>query len=265
MKWWKKQQELVQFNEQQRAEKLAQLGSILRLKRQDRNLSLEQVATLTRIRLRYLQAIEAGELDELPEPIYIQGFIKQYAEVLGLDGTELASSFPASDRLPSLRPVGLSLPAAQLQTSHLYFTYIIVIACTVSALSQTLQRSEVEVNTNQTPTQPVISSSQPKLTAPPQKVQSVSATPNPASKAKPVEIGVTVKAESWMRVIADGKKQFEGLLPQGTQRTWVAKEELKVRVGNAGGVLITVNQEQAKLLGQLGEVQERTFAADAQL
>ena len=68
-----------------------------------------------------------------------------------------------------------------------------------------------------------------------------------------------------MRVIADGKKQFEGLLPQGTQRTWVAKEELKVRVGNAGGVLITVNQEQAKLLGQLGEVQERTFAADAQL
>jgi hypothetical protein len=76
---------------------------------------------------------------------------------------------------------------------------------------------------------------------------------------------VTLKAESWVRVVADGKKQFEGLLPQGTQRTWVAKEQLTVRVGNAGGVLVNFNQEQAKLLGQPGQVQEVTFAADSRL
>lgn len=268
MKWWKQQQEIVQSTEQQRVEKLAQIGSTLRLKRQEKKLSLDQVAAETRIRLPYLEAIEAGDLDELPEPIYIQGFIKQYAEVLGLNGTELANSFPATDRLPNLKPVGLSLPAAQLQSTHLYVLYILVIVATVGALSQTLQRSELQVSQRQMPAQQLASPVQPKTTASQsaQKVKPVSATPSPASKtSKPVQIGVTVKAESWVRVIADGKKQFEGLLPQGTQRTWAANQQLIVRVGNAGGVLITFKEEEAKPLGQLGEVQEVTFGADRQL
>ncbi len=76
---------------------------------------------------------------------------------------------------------------------------------------------------------------------------------------------MTVKTESWIRVIADGKQLFEGLLPQGTQRTWVANERLTMRVGNAGGVLVSHNQEEAKPLGQLGQVEEITFGANTRL
>jgi len=79
MKWWKKQQhhhQIVPSIEQQRAEKLADLGSTLSLKRQEKQLSLAQVETQTRIRSRFLRAIEAGKLDELPEPVYIQSFIQ---------------------------------------------------------------------------------------------------------------------------------------------------------------------------------------------
>lgn len=263
MKWWKKQHELLPLNEQQRAEKLAQVGYTLRLKRQEKKLSLEQVAAQTHIQQRFLQAIEAGEPDRLPEPIYIQSFVKQYAEALGLDGTELASSFPIDDyRQVGMKPIGI-IPAAQFQTTHLYLLYILVIVCTVSTLSHLLSRSEIQLSSQQ---QPSASTDKREQTPPSEKLKPVSATPNAVSKInRSVQVGVTLKAESWIRVVADGKKQFEGLLPQGTQRTWVAKEQLTVRVGNAGGVLVNFNQEQAKPLGQPGQVQEVTFGADTRL
>lgn len=269
MKWWKKQQhhhQIVPSIEQQRAEKLADMGSTLSLKRQEKQLSLAQVETQTRIRSRFLRAIEAGKLDELPEPVYIQSFIQKYAELLGLDGKDFASSFPVNARQLSPQPETISLPPAQLKTPHLYVLYLLMIVVTVTALSQILSRAEMPLSNSQLQKQPTISAAKPNLPKPPQKVKPV----NPASTAsktnKPVQVGMTLKAESWMRVVADGKKQFEGLLPQGTQRTWVANEQLKVRVGNAGAVLVTtVDQKEAKPLGELGQVQEVTFGSDTKL
>lgn len=276
MKWCKKnnQLELVNPREQQ-AQKLAELGDQLRLKRQEQGLSLEQVAAKTRIRRQLLKAIEAGELNELPEPIYIRGFIRQYADVLGLNGSELSNSFPASDafgkdcvqRHLSIKPVWTRLPA-QLRSTHLYLLYIVVIVCAVNALSSTLSRSNLQISQSQIQEQPLPTSAvkPDTLPQPSDKIKPVSDTPSTATKTnKLVQINVTLKADSWIRVVADGKKQFEGLLPEGTQRTWVAKEQLTVRVGNAGGVLVTFNEEEAKQLGDLGEVQEVTFGANPRL
>lgn len=265
MKWTQKQQQdqIFENNEQQRAEKLAELGSTLRRHRQEKQLTLEQIEAQTRIRARFLQAIEAGKLDQLPEPVYIQSFIKKYAQTLGLDGTQLASTFPVSDR-PQTKTHNVNLPAAQLHTTHLYALYIFVIVCAVSALSQTLNRFEPQVGNTQLQKQPAISTAaKPKPTKAAQKVKPVNAL---SKSNKPVQVGLTLKDESWIRVVADGKKQFEGLLPQGTVRTWVADEQLTVRVGNAGGVLVsTVEQKAAKPLGQPGQVQEVTFAPKTRL
>lgn len=266
MKWWKQQQqqETVIPYEQLRAEKLAQLGSTLCRTRQEKKLTLEDIEAQTRIRSRYLQAIEAGKLDELPEPVYTQGFIRRYADALGLNGIEMANSFPTGDRQQNLiKPIGLSLPAPQLSTTHLYLIYILVIVGSVTALSQILGNSGPVSNSQET--RPVVSSATKPKTTPSQKLKNVN-TSKPAKKTnKPVEVGVTVKAESWIRVIADGKQLFEGLLPQGTQRTWVANDRLTMRVGNAGGVLVSHNEEEAKPLGELGQVEEVTFGAESRL
>lgn len=269
MKWWKKQQQHQHQsvdNDQQTAEKLAQLGSTLRRHRQEKQLSLEQIEARTCIRSRFIRAIEAGKLDELPEPIYIQSFIKKYAETLGLDGKDLASTFPVSDRLLPKTQNSVNLPAVQLHKSHLYVLYIFVIVCAVSALSQTLNRFEPQVSNSQLQKQPVVTTAakpKPNSQKNAQKVKPVKAI---SKTNKPVEIGLTVKDETWIRVVADGKKQFEGLLPQGTVRTWGANEQLTVRVGNAGGVLVsTVEQKEGKPLGQPGQVQEITFAPKTRL
>jgi hypothetical protein len=75
MKWLKTKdnQQPTLSVEQQRSEKLAQMGAQLWASRQEQGLSLEEMVVMTRIPRRLLQAIEEGNLNDLPEPIYIQG------------------------------------------------------------------------------------------------------------------------------------------------------------------------------------------------
>lgn len=266
MKWRRKKdrQESILLDQQQ-AETLTELGNQLRQSRQEQGLSLDKVAATTLIQRRLLQAIEAGQLDELPEPIYIQNLIKRYADVLSLNGEELSSSFPTGYTRLSLKPSWRRLPAAQLRPIHLYLLYILIIICSVNSLSHILSRSGPQASSDHQNKQQLKAERERKLVLPKRSnLESVSTTPGATAKtSKLVRIEVALKAPSWIRVVADGKTQFEGLLPEGTQRTWIAQDQLTVRAGNAGGVLITFNQEKAKQLGSPGEVQEVTFAANS--
>jgi hypothetical protein len=64
---------------------------------------------------------------------------------------------------------------------------------------------------------------------------------------------------SWLRVVADGRRVFEGFLRAGEQREWEATSTLQVVIGNAGGVRVQVNGQDLGFLGAPGEVVRRTF------
>lgn len=68
---------------------LKKIGDMFKERRSERNLSLKEIETATSIRMNYLKAIEEGELFNLISPVYAQGFIKQYAQFLGLDGNRI--------------------------------------------------------------------------------------------------------------------------------------------------------------------------------
>src|SRR3954463_6639336 len=72
------------------------VGTILREARSRRKVELSEVEAATRIRLRYLKAIEAEEWDVLPGGVYTRGFIRTYANFLGLDGDRLVDDYRAS-------------------------------------------------------------------------------------------------------------------------------------------------------------------------
>ena len=63
-----------------------ELGSSLRETRVRRGIKLAQVAAETRIRTRYLQALEDERFELLPGSVYAKGFLRAYADYLGLDG-----------------------------------------------------------------------------------------------------------------------------------------------------------------------------------
>ncbi len=69
------------------------VGTILRRARSRREVGLPEVEAATRIRLRYLRAIEDEEWDVLPDGVYTRGFIRTYASFLGLDGERLVEDY----------------------------------------------------------------------------------------------------------------------------------------------------------------------------
>jgi hypothetical protein len=69
-------------------------------------------------------------------------------------------------------------------------------------------------------------------------------------------------SQSWVRVVVDGKIEFEGVLSEGTAREWEASKQLILRAGNAGGVMVSLNNGVAKRLGEPGAVEEVTFGSN---
>lgn len=64
---------------------LQELGSVFYRARLQKNLSLEELEQQTKIRLRFLHAIEEGNFDEAPGEVYLRGFLRSYAKAVDLD------------------------------------------------------------------------------------------------------------------------------------------------------------------------------------
>lgn len=245
-------QQLSYIERKNRAEILAKIGASLRQLRQDKSIAIDQIAEKTGINERQIMAIESGQLEQLPEPIYIQYFIKRYAEALGLNGTSEASAFPTGEFSRPIKPAWIRLPAPILRPIHLYFVYILVVLFSVSSLSYLMRSSlnQERLIYVQDPVEPSSVSSSPDN----------SATPV-AHNPEQVRVYMTIEADSWLWIEADGQTKFEGILPKGSERTWVASQQLIIRAGNAGGVRIALNDGQTKKLGEPNVVEEVTFKA----
>ena len=72
---------------------LAELGDLLRETRESKGLSLEQVEEATRIRRSFLHALEEERFSDLPGEVYVRGFVRNYAQFLGLDPDELLAEY----------------------------------------------------------------------------------------------------------------------------------------------------------------------------
>ncbi|WP_413163584.1 helix-turn-helix domain-containing protein [Capilliphycus salinus ALCB114379] len=267
----------------EQAQRLLEVGQQLRQTREHHSLSLDMVAAYTMIRRHLLQALEEGQVENLPEPVYTQGLIRRYANALGLDGEELANFFLPEPIIPSIESNTWLLPLPQLRPTHLYLSYILLILATMHGLVYLIKSSpQVEVlpestlaqgpatsttqsvsvstanNSTGNPGQLVLQATQTDLEN--NSSNSGSTNPNPVNQT--VEVGIVVKDESWVLIEVDGKTEFQGILSGGTQRTWKAKQELVVVAGNAGGVMVTVNNGESRRLGEPGMVEEVVFKAN---
>lgn len=72
---------------------MADIGDKLRSAREAKGLSIEDIEKATKIQGRYLTAIEQDDFDKLPGDFYVRAFIRQYAQVVGLDGKQLLSEY----------------------------------------------------------------------------------------------------------------------------------------------------------------------------
>ena len=92
------------------------VGALLREARQGYRGDIQQIAATLRIRAEYLSAIEEGQYDRLPGPVYAQGFVRAYALHLGLDGDEAVRRFK-QETAGLDRPHDLTFPVPLSQRS----------------------------------------------------------------------------------------------------------------------------------------------------
>ena len=78
------------------------VGSTLKQRRESRHLSIEQVAEQTRVRKYYLQALENDDLSAIPSMVQARGFLRIYAEFLGLNLDELSSTLRSAESQSSI-------------------------------------------------------------------------------------------------------------------------------------------------------------------
>jgi cytoskeletal protein RodZ len=81
-------------------EEFKKLGRLFKTKREEKHLSLKEVENSTSIRSNYLEAIEDGQMSQALSAVYILGFIRQYANFLGLEVEKIIAEYPAVFKNP---------------------------------------------------------------------------------------------------------------------------------------------------------------------
>ncbi len=135
-----KAQLALQKAQQEREIAWKAIGEQLQKARYGRSLSLEQLYALTRIPLHELKALEAGDLQNLPEEVYLRGFVRRLSIVLGLDSQKILATLPEPDFTHSVIPSWSYVPAQKnkgvyLQPAHLYLGYTALMAGAVGGLA----------------------------------------------------------------------------------------------------------------------------------
>src|SRR3712207_1169924 len=93
----------------------AEIGRLLEQKRKERGLSLDEVEQATKIRKRYLTGLEREDFAMLPDAVYARGFLKTYANYLGLDGEELSRLLKSRRKPRRERGISYNQPSSDFE------------------------------------------------------------------------------------------------------------------------------------------------------
>ncbi|MBW4672617.1 MAG: helix-turn-helix domain-containing protein [Desmonostoc geniculatum HA4340-LM1] len=128
---------MTPLNEAQ-LEQLKEISTHLRQVRQQKSIRIEEIAAQTMIRLGVLQALEQERFEELPEPIFLQGFIRRYGDALGLDGNALSHMLITNVVRQNSKNAHKNLDKKRNTYIPLVLTYILLLVGASAGLLHTL-------------------------------------------------------------------------------------------------------------------------------
>ncbi|MFN0117317.1 MAG: helix-turn-helix domain-containing protein [Elusimicrobiota bacterium] len=223
---------------------VAKICQTLIERRESRNLTLEKLSQILKIRLPYLQAIEKGQWSELPGEVYVRGFIRRYATYLGLDGDKLIKPHVAiSDALPKVPGVGHipPPPALEFPKKHVFwFGGVVLVLFGLIKLFNT-----DKVVSRPEPKNTLIASSAP-IEVSSEVDKTVKTESSPTKNHVEHQLEVFSPFPLWVRVAAQDKT-FEGFIPQSSTWNWKGAGKFQVRVGHTREVFMTFDGQSVPL------------------
>jgi cytoskeleton protein RodZ len=276
-----------------------EIGRLLEKKRKERGLTLEEVEQATKIRKRYLTGLERDDYAILPDAVYARGFLKTYANYLGLDGEALSRQLKSSTKTrrergidynprpesdfeqPLIAPSGLRGAHKRRVSTSAIVTLIVAVfalAAVIGGLYFVGRGVQVSKESN-----PASGENPPRQEQ--QNVAGREKTPetgsakegaveskgtatgdeNPAvanQSAPPDTLRVLVNVRerpSWILIRTDGRAAYEQVAQPGFSKTFEAEQRLFIKSGDAGAVWVEINGQDAGALGGAGEIVARNY------
>jgi cytoskeleton protein RodZ len=279
-------------------ESRGEIGRLLEHKRKERGLTLEEVEQATKIRKRYLTGLEHDNYAILPDAVYARGFLKTYANYLGLDGEALSRQLKSSTRTrrehgidynprpesdfeqPLIAPSGLR-GAHKRRVSTSAIVTLLVAVFALAAFIGTLYFVGRGVQVSREGSPPA------GETPPRQEQQNVAGgeqgseagsakegavgsegtagdeNPAVANQSDPpdtLRVLVSVRERpSWILIRTDGTAAYKQVAQPGFSETFEAENRLFIKSGDAGAVRVEINGQDAGALGGAGEIVARRY------
>ena len=232
-----------------------EIGNTLREARVRRNLTLQQVEEDTKIRVKYVQAMENEDFDVMPGATYVKGFLRTYSEYLALDPEVMLDEYRSRGVKTAeiQEPFGgvSMLGAPRSHRGRNTVVFVAVICLLVLGVIWILGRG---------------SDTQPSTKPGALGITSPSPSPSASNSAKPQQTTTPVvkgelrisapEGESWLEVRRDGSAGtvlFSGTVKKGKTRVFVG-DVLWLRLGNPSAVRLRVEGRKIKPMTNAGPV-----------
>ena len=236
-------------------------GQYLQSIRTEKRISLETVSEETRIQLETLQQIEDEDHENLPDEVFVKGFLRAYANAIGADGDEVIRRY--NRRLTVHRKVVQS-EAALVRSGKKFWTKLLLVLAALALLIviSILAISLVREQPPSPPPAPATESGETVGKVPEMAAEPVE-TPPPGpgaeqsvSKQSPQKLLLRVNTieETWLKIIIDDLVPMEYSLYPGDRVELEAVSGYNLLIGNAGGVELYLNDQQVAVPGKSGEV-----------
>ena len=235
--------------EEQLEPELSTVGERLRAAREEKGLSLEDVAAQTRIPQRHLASIETADWDTLPAPTYTIGFAKSYASAVGLDradiGNQLREEMGGQRFASNAADVFEPADPRRTMPKGLVIGAILILVVLIGVMSWLNKRSlEQPESQNNTVAEQASAPATPPKAAPAQPVTAAQGT-----------VVLTATAPAWIQVTDQGKSLFAGMLQPGQTYTVPANAAAPMlKAGKPEALSVTVGGAAAPAVGPPGKV-----------
>lgn len=260
-------------------------GAMLRETRESKGISLEEASRATHIHVNVLKKIEGDDFFSIGM-VYAKGFLKIYAEFLGLDKGDIVERFagavPVSQRTRGSQKVilpGTTVPSAETNPFSAAWErvaswiknidakiVVIVVLCVVvfwgfRTLLRAIGRRNAQkpVASQVRVSEKALAVAEKKSVVEPKK-KAASAAPDKKAVSAPaplvaekVVLVVRARAKTWLQVKVDGRVVFQSVLARGAAESWTAAKKIEMMIGNAGAVELELNGRILERIGRPGQ------------
>jgi hypothetical protein len=215
------------------------IGGSLADARRQAGLTITQVSQETRIRESIIRGIEQDDFSGCGGDFYARGHIRSIAGAVGTDPVPLISEYDAEHGPPgALRAADVFEPSTPIRIRERRPPSLGLIAAVV--LLAIIGFGAYRLVSSHSGTRPLaVQSHRAAASAKPTAHPSATPSPTPAG----VVIHLTAVQDCWVQLSnsSDGSQIYMGVIPAGSSMTWTEKQAVNVRLGNPGGVVLTVN------------------------